>query len=319
MKAAVVRSFDQGPQYDSFELPAQPGPGDGVVVDVLAAALSPRVRSAASGGHYTSRGVLPMVPGLDGVGRLASGQRIYFFGASDTVGTMAEQALADDRLAVPVPDGVSSSVIAAGMLPAISAWVPLTKRAPILPGQSVLVLGATGTSGQLAVQIAKHLGAGEVIAVGRDPAGLDKARALGADQVVRWTATAGDVEAVARAASEVDIVLDYLWGDVTSKVMPLLCRHRQAESRALRWVLIGSAAGDEIALSSVLLRKRNLQILGSGQGASTTAEIFSVTPEIVAAFADRKLAVGLREVALADVATAWSARAEAGERVVFVP
>jgi len=259
------------------------------------------------------------VPGLDGVGRLASGQRIYFFGASDTVGTMAEQALADDRLAVPVPDGVSSSVIAAGMLPAISAWVPLTKRAPILPGQSVLVLGATGTSGQLAVQIAKHLGAGEVIAVGRDPAGLDKARALGADQVVRWTATAGDVEAVARAASEVDIVLDYLWGDVTSKVMPLLCRHRQAESRALRWVLIGSAAGDEIALSSVLLRKRNLQILGSGQGASTTAEIFSVTPEIVAAFADRKLAVGLREVALADVATAWSARAEAGERVVFVP
>jgi hypothetical protein len=84
-------------------------------------------------------------------------------------------------------------------------------------------------------------------------------------------------------------------------------------------VLIGSVAGDELALSSVLLRKRNLHILGSGQGASTTAEMFSVAPAIVAAFAERKLEVHLREVALADVATAWASRAESGERIVFIP
>jgi len=317
MKAAVVRSFDQGPQYDSFELPVQPA--DGVVVDVLAAALSPRVRSAASGAHYTSRGALPLVPGVDGVGRLASGQRVYFVGASDTVGTMAERALADPRLAVALPDGVSSPAIAAGMLPAMSSWVALTMRAPIQPGQRVLVLGATGTSGRLAVQIAKLLGAGEVIAVGRDAAGLDQARALGADQVVRWTATQADCDAVTQVASEVDIVLDYLWGTVTSALLPALCRHRRAESRALRWVVIGSVAGDEIALSSVLLRKRNLQILGSGQGASSTAELFSVAPEIVAAFAERRLSVRLRELPLAEVAAGWSARSESGERVVFVP
>ena len=277
------------------------------------------MRAGASGAHYTSTGALPLVPGIDGVGRLATGQRVYFVAASETVGTMAEQAVADARLLAPLPDRVSSSVIAAGMLPALSSWVVLAKRAPIQAGQRVLVLGATGTSGRLAVQIAKHLGAGEVIAVGRDAESLDQVRALGADQVVRLTGTRGDADAVARAASEVDIVLDYLWGTVTSALLPALCRLRQAESRALRWVLIGSAAGDEIALSSVLLRKRNLHILGSGQGATSAADMFSVAPEIIAAFADRALEVALREVPLADVAAGWSRRSSAGERVVLVP
>src|SRR6202000_611758 len=114
----------------------------------------------------------------------------------------------------------------------------------------------------------KLLGAGEVIAVGRSPDALERARGLGADQIVRLTGDAkADAAAVAAAASEVDIVLDYLWGSVTSAVMPAICRRRADEARALRWVLIGSMAGDELALSSVLLRKRNLVILGSGQGA----------------------------------------------------
>jgi NADPH:quinone reductase-like Zn-dependent oxidoreductase len=141
VKAAVVRDFDQGPRYDSFELPSNQGD---LVVDVLAAALSPRARSGASGTHYASKAALPLVPGIDGVGRLPSGQRVYFLGANDGVGTMAERAVAEPRLTVPLPERVSSSTIAAGMLLAISSWVGLTKRAPLQPGQSVLVLGATG-------------------------------------------------------------------------------------------------------------------------------------------------------------------------------
>lgn len=323
MRAAVVRSFDQGPQYDTFELPA-PGGGDGdgeggVAIDVLAAALSPRVRSGASGAHYASTGVLPLVPGIDGVGRLATGERVYFVAASDAAGTMAEQTWAHPRLAVPLPDAAHSSVIAAGMLPAISSWVSLTLRAPIRPGDSVLVLGATGTSGQLAVRIARHLGAGQVIAVGRSAEALERVRALGADRVVRLSGGEADADAVARAASEVDIALDYLWGAVTSRILPAVCRRRQAESRALRWVVIGSVAGDELALSSVLLRKRNLHILGSGQGATSPAEMFSVAPAVVAAFAAGQLQVQLREVPLADVAHWWSRSTESGERIVFVP
>lgn len=315
MRAAVVRDFERGPQYDTIELPQ----AEGVPVDVLAAALSPRVRSGASGRHYTSEGVLPLVPGLDGVGRLADGRRVYFLGAHDTAGTMAERALAHPRLMAPLPDSVSASTIAAGMLPALSSWVALTRRTPLQRGQSVLVLGATGTSGQLAVQIARHLGAGTVIAAGRDAGALEHTRSLGADRVVQLTGNPADAAALAQAASEVDIVLDYLWGTVTSAAMPALCRKREDESRALRWVLIGSVAGDEIALSSVLLRKRNLFILGSGQGASTVAEMFGCAGDIMEAFAAGKLQVNAREVPLSEVAQWWNARTESGQRIVFVP
>jgi NADPH:quinone reductase-like Zn-dependent oxidoreductase len=315
MKAAVVRALDQAPRYETFALPEN---REGVVVDVLAAALSPRVRAGASGQHYTSNGVLPLVPGIDGVGRLADGRRVYFLAADDTIGTMAEQALADSRLAVPLPDNVSAGAIAGAMIPAISSWVALTKRAQLQPGQSVLVLGATGASGQLAVQIARHLGAGRVVAAGRDQQALARLRDLGADDVVRLGGTKADGDAVAAAASEVDIVLDYLWGTVTTAVMPALCRRRQAESRALNWVLIGSIAGEDISLSSVLLRKRNLHVLGSGQGATSTAEMFSVSPDIVGAFAAGKLQVQIREVPLADVESHWSANLPSGERLVFV-
>jgi NADPH:quinone reductase-like Zn-dependent oxidoreductase len=312
MKAAVVRAFARAPRYETFALPDA---GEGVVVEVLAAALSPRSRSGASGQHYASKAVLPLVPGIDGVGRLPDGRRIYFLAADDTFGTMAEQTRADARLAVTLPESVRSSVIAGAMIPAISSWVALTKRVELQRGQSVLVLGATGTSGQLAIQIAKHLGAGRVVAAGRDPQALDQLRELGADEVVQLT---GDGDAVAAVASEVDIVLDYLWGTVTSSVMPALCRRREAESRALHWVLIGSVAGDDISLSSVLLRKRNLHILGSGQGAATTAEMFSVAPDIVAAFAAGALRIQVREVPLAEVEHHWTANVPSGERVVFV-
>jgi NADPH:quinone reductase-like Zn-dependent oxidoreductase len=315
MKAAVVRAFDHAPRYETFTLPTH---GEGVVVEVLAAALSPRVRSGASGQHYTSSGVLPLVPGLDGVGRLPDGRRVYFLAADDTIGTMAEQTLADSRLAVPLPDEVSASEIAAAMIPAISSWVALTKRANLRRGQSVLVLGATGAAGQLAVQISKHLGAGRVVAAGRDQKALDRLHDLGADEVVRLGGTRADGEVVAAAASEVDVVLDYLWGTVATELMPALCRRREAESRALTWVLIGSAAGDEISLSSVLLRKRNLHILGSGQGAVSTPEMFSVSPEIVAAFAAGALHTQVLEVPLAEVESHWSATPPSGQRLVFV-
>jgi NADPH:quinone reductase-like Zn-dependent oxidoreductase len=158
-----------------------------------------------------------------------------------------------------------------------------------------------------------------VVAAGRDAHALAGVRALGADEVVALTGTPADGDAVAAAASEVDIVLDYVWGTVTSAVMPAVCRRRADESRALRWVLIGSVAGDELALSSVLLRKRNLHILGSGQGASPPAELFSVVPDILAALAAGALRVQVREVALAEVEAAWTARVASGERVVFVP
>lgn len=315
MKAAVVSTVAAAPRYETFALPEIPG---GVLVDVLAAALSPRVRSGASGRHYTSRGVLPLVPGIDGVARFPDGRRAYFIAASDVAGSMAERTYAHPRLAVPLPGHLDAALVAGAMLPAVSSWVALTRRAGLERGQSVLVLGATGTSGQLAVQIAKHHGAGSVIAAGRDEAALASVRELGASETVRLTGTEADADAVARAASEVDIVLDYLWGPATSALMPALCRRREDESRVLKWVLIGSMAGDEITLSSVLLRKRNLLVLGSGEGATSKAEMFSVTPDIMAALAAGKLTARIRAVPLAEVERHWAERLPSGERLVFV-
>ena len=157
MNAAVVTSFDQPPHYQQFEMP-QPATDDEILVDVLAVGLHPRTRTGAAGAHYTSTGTLPMIPGIDAVGRRPDGKRIYFVAGDDVVGTMADKALVDARRAIELPDDVDVIRVAAAMNPAMSAWIALRRRVPLEPGQSVLVLGATGNAGSMAVQVAKRLG-----------------------------------------------------------------------------------------------------------------------------------------------------------------
>ena len=135
MNAAVVTSFDEPPHYQQFEVP-QPRPGDEILVDVLAAGLHPRVRSGAGGTHYTSTGTLPMIPGIDGVGRRPDGRRLYFAAGDDVIGTMADLAVVDLRRAVELPDGVDVAKIAAAMNPAMSSWVALRRRVPLGPGRA---------------------------------------------------------------------------------------------------------------------------------------------------------------------------------------
>ncbi|HVV07713.1 zinc-binding alcohol dehydrogenase family protein [Amycolatopsis sp.] len=166
MYAAVVHEFGTPPCYEQFETPRPAGEHE-VLVDVLAAGLHPRVRSSADGSHYSSEGTLPLIPGVDGVGRTAEGELLYFVAVDDAVGTMAEKAVADRRRTVALSSAADPIAVAAAMNPGMSSWVALRRRAGLEPGQSVLVLGATGNAGQLAVQIAKHLGAARVC--GRRP------------------------------------------------------------------------------------------------------------------------------------------------------
>ena len=166
MKAAVVTSFDEPPRYQECGVP-QPKTGDEILVDVLAVGLHPRTRTGAVGSHYTSTGKLPMIPGIDGVGQRPDGKRIYFVSDNDTLGTMADKAIADVRRSIELPDDVDVTKVAAGMNPAMASWVALRRRVAIEAGQSVLVLGATGNAGSMAVQVAKRLGAGRVVGAGR--------------------------------------------------------------------------------------------------------------------------------------------------------
>src|SRR5271155_5800051 len=171
MYAAVVTSFDTSPSYQEFPTPTPRG-SDEVLVDVVAAGLHRRVRSQADGSHYTSTGELPLVPGVDGVARLTDGTLRYFALGDTTSGAMAEQTVIDLRQSFELPDGTDPVQVAAAMNPAMSSWVALQRRAGFQAGESVLVLGATGSSGQMAVQVAKQLGAGRVVAAGRNPGRL---------------------------------------------------------------------------------------------------------------------------------------------------
>jgi NADPH:quinone reductase-like Zn-dependent oxidoreductase len=184
MHAAVVTSFDEPPHYQRADVPT-PGPDHQVLVDVLAVGLHPRVRTDAAGRHYTSTGELPMIPGVDGVGRTADGRRV--FSGDELPGSMAEKAVIDVRRTIPLPDDADVEKIAAAMNPAMSSWVALRRRVPIEAGQSVLVLGATGNAGSMAVQVAKRLGAGRVIGAGRDGDRLHALTGIGADDIVQLT------------------------------------------------------------------------------------------------------------------------------------
>ena len=175
MKAAVVSAFDTPPSYGDLPDPAPAG-DDEIVVDVLAAGLHPRVRSQANGSHYTSTGDLPLVPGVDGVGCGSDGLVRYFVLSDTTLGSMAERTVIDTRRSVVLPDGTDPVAVAAAMNPAMASWVALRQRVQFQAGQSVLVLGA-GNAGQIAVQVAKLLGASRIVVAGRvlgEPAGRDQ-------------------------------------------------------------------------------------------------------------------------------------------------
>jgi NADPH:quinone reductase-like Zn-dependent oxidoreductase len=319
VNAAVVSSFDRPPRFEPFDLPA-PSDEDQAVVEVLATGLHPRVRSAASGRHYTSDGRLPLVPGIDGVGRLADGQVVYFVADDDLPGSMAERAIVDLRRTVPLPDHADIVKVAAAMNPAMSAWVALRRRVPIRPGQAVLVLGATGNAGQMAVQVAKRLGAGRVVGAGRNAEVLAGLPGLGADATVALT---DDAEATAAAlaaeAAEVDLVIDYLWGAPAAAAMMPLLRARSDRSRALDWIQIGSVAGPTIELPSVLLRSANLRIQGNGQGAVSTRAYVAELPALVEEISSGGIAVTARTEPLADVERVWTEPGVPGARTVLVP
>jgi len=319
MNAAVVRSFGDPPAYEPFDTPRATTP-DEMLIDVLAAGLHPRTRSSANGSHYTSTGQLPMIPGFDGIGRDPDGRLRYFILADTHLGSMAEQVVIDPRRSTPLPANTDVVTVAAAMNPAMSSWIALRNRITFQPGQSVLVLGATGNAGRMAVQIAKHLGARDVIAAGRDPERLATLTELGADTTI---SLAGDPEtadlALGQAAAEVDVVIDYLWGPATERTMPAVITHRTDKSRPLTWIEIGSMSGLQITLPSAWLRAARLQLVGSGQGSVSTKDIIGELPALAAEISTGTYTIDAVSAPLSHVQTTWNAPVAPGQRIVFVP
>ena len=319
MKAAVVSSFDTAPRYEEFPIPDADAP-HALLVDVLAAGLHPRVLAQADGSHYTSTDELPLVPGIDGVGRGRDGVLRYFVLPDTALGAMAEQTVIDTRRSILLPEGCDPVMIAAAMNPAMASWIALRQRTQFPAGANVLVLGATGSAGQMAVQVARLFGAGQVIAVGRDAAKLAALPALGATATVLLDADdAASAGRLADAAADVDVVLDYLWGTPTSAAMTTLATHRADPHRPLTWIEIGSVAGSTTEIPSAAFRSIPLQLVGSGQGSVSARDILAVLPALVQEIIAGTFTVDVRPVPLADVEQAWADAPRSSQRIVLVP
>jgi NADPH2:quinone reductase len=314
MQAAVVNVLGQAPTYQSFPNPVA-GEGE-VLIHVRAAGLHPIVKALASGSHYSSTGEVPAIAGVDGVGTLEDGSRVYFGGVRKPWGTMAELAVASRSMCIPLPDGIGDAQAAAIANPGMSAWVSLKHRAGLSAGETVLILGVTGVAGQLAVQVARHLGAKRVIGVGRNVA------AIAAEDVDAIIALGQPEDAVreafaAEAATGIDVVIDYLWGRPTELLLEALARgFRVSSTRATRLVEVGESAGKTISLPGATLRSVDLTLMGSGFGSAALDRILAAIPTLFSLAAAGSLTIAVEPVPLAEVEAAWS-RVEKGRRIVF--
>lgn len=316
MQAAVVNVPGQAPKYQSF---AEPSAQDGeMLVNVRAAGLHPIVKALASGSHYASAGAKqgPAIPGVDGVGVLDDGQRVYFGLVRKPWGTMAERAAVPRHMCIPIPDGLSDVEAAAIANPGMSSWVMLKERAGLVPGETVLILGATGVAGQLAIQTARVLGAKRIIGAGRNVdvlagADLDAVIPLGQpDDAVREAFAA-------QAALGIDLVVDYLWGRPTELLLEALAKGFKVDAtHRTRLVEVGTSAGPTITLPGAVLRSIDLTLLGSGFGAARLDSILASLPSFFDLAAAGTLKVAAEPVPLTEVEAAWN-RETKGRRIVF--
>jgi NADPH:quinone reductase-like Zn-dependent oxidoreductase len=317
MKAAVVKAAGEHPVYADFDSPI-PLPGHHVV-DVTASALSHVTRSRASGSHYSSTGAFPFIAGLDGTGRCEDGQRVYFVWPQAPFGAMAEQCLVPEANCVALPDTIDDITAAAIAIPGMSSWAALVERAKFVAGETVLINGATGTSGRLAVQIAKHLGAGKIVATGRNAAALASLKQGGADVTISLEQ---DADSLSRAFESqfregVDVVLDYLWG--ASALSLLIAAARTlADDEPLRFVQIGAISGADLLLPAAVLRSAPITVMGSGIGSISLPQALHAMQQVFNATVPAGLQIATEAVPLAELDTYWG-NPGSSHRTVFVP
>lgn len=319
MNAAVLHTLGKPPRFEPFPDPIA-GP-DEVIVNVRAAALKAVDKQLAAGSHYASPRELPVVCGADGLGRLEDGTRVFFGGPRRPYGAMAERAVVRRVQCFPVPDEVDDLTAAAIPNPGVSAWLALQHRAKLAPGETVLILGATGVAGKLAVQIAKILGAGRVVAAGRNPELLGKLSALGADAIIHLDQ--GQPELIDNFRHEAgakgfDVIIDYLWGRPAEALLAAVSRADFAPAGSdMRLVSVGESAGPAIALASAVLRSAPVTIMGTA-GMPPWDVLTAAFQQVMHHAALGKLRIDTEPVPLLEVEAAWNRKAP-GRRLVVIP
>jgi NADPH:quinone reductase-like Zn-dependent oxidoreductase len=323
MLAAVLRRHGEPPEVGPHPAPRR-GPGE-ALIRITAAPVNPLDLLCASGTSYFGAPDLPYVPGTQGVGIVAdaddipAGQRVWFSSSAGMWpgdGSMAELCAVPVSAILPLPDDVSDDLAAALGLSAIAAWMALTWRGGLRPGEHVIVLGASGTVGQVGVQAARLLGAGRVVAACRDPHGRARATELGAGAVADLSGD--DTGAIAARLAEAaggraDLVLDPVWGRPAEAALRVL-------SPRGRLVNLGSSAGAEASFGSAALRSGLLSVLGYTNNLLTDEQKAGALGEILAHAAAGRLTADRETLPLADAARGWSGCGQAPHRrPVLIP
>jgi len=312
MKAAVVNEFGNAPEYGDF---AEPEAAEGeVVATIRAAAVSNLVRLVAAGKHYSSAAKPPMVAGVDGVAELPDGSLVYVPGVRSPWGTLAQRAAVNLAAVRPVPEGLDVAQAAAVVNATIASWMPLTRILEPGATPTVLVIGATGAAGSVAVPVAKHLGARRVIAVGREGDALRRTADHGADEVIPLDDNL--VAELARVGADgVDVVLDFLWGETANVAIPALASSAPHPQYRIDWVNLGALDGVHVPLDATHLRMADLHVWGSGAGAYSPERRRDLVDAALALASQGVIEVDVQRRQLADAASTWGDRG----RLVYLP
>jgi NADPH:quinone reductase len=312
MRAALIRDVGALPEVDDVAEPA------GETIEVLAAPINQIDLAVSRGVLASGHPALPYVPGAEAVGRTADGRTVWVFGGSlgrTSPGAIAERAAVGDAYTVEIPEGADAALAAGLGIAGLAGWLPFAWRAPLTGGENVLVLGATGSVGMVAVQTAKLLGAGHVVAAGRSAVGLERAADLGADATLRLDEHEDLVAALKDAfgGDGPSYVFDPLWGEAATAAV-------LAAAPRATVVNLGQSAGATAALASEAVRFKSLTILGF----SVYAVPFDVLAEHYPRLVDHAVAGDIRldveGVTLDSVTEAWRRQAEgAGAKLVVVP
>jgi len=321
MHAAVLHTIGKVPRYEEFSEPVIGDKGGEVIVHVHAASLKPVDKQLASGSHYANHSELPRVCGSDGVGHLDDGQRVFFGGARPPHGAMAQRTVVPRAFTFPVPENVNDETAAALPNPGVSAWLSLAYRAKLVRGENVLILGATGVTGRLAVKIARLLGAARVVAAGRNPQALHALHDLGADATISLVLPATELSEVfvrEGGASGFQVVIDYVWGRPAEAFLAAITRREFAIIQSeTRFVQVGEGAGSSITLPAAVLRSTALTLLGTA-GVPPRDVLFEAFRRVMAYAATGDLQIDTEKVSLADIESAWQ-REQPGRRLVIIP
>ena len=313
MKAAIITAAGRSPIFGEFSEPtATPG---AELITVSASALSQFSKSRSSGTHYSSEGMFPTVAGADGVGRTEDGRRVYFVLPEAPYGTLAEKSLVRAKQCVELPDSLDDVTAAAIANPGMSGWAALVERAALKPGETVLVNGATGSAGRLAVQLAKYLGAGKVIATGRNEGELEELLSLGADAVIPFaldTRNPLGAKRYQQALQEIfsggiNVVVDYLWGESAKTVIVAIAKAVE-DATPVRFVHVGGASGEEeIALPGAALRSSAIQLMGSGVKSVPFPKLLGSIKSVFEAVGPARLQIATQTMDLSEIEEAWKA------------